>query len=101
MADSIEKRGKNSYRLIVCHGFNLDGRLIRHAKTVHVTKAQAKIELGKFVAEVEQGIVIEGKAIKFKKFTEIWKRDYSSKELVPSTYRRYLGMLESRILPYL
>ena len=101
MAGSIEKRGKNSYRLIVCHGFNLDGKPIRHTKTVHGTKAQANIELAKFVAEVEQGTVIEGKSITFKEFTEIWKRDYGSKELAPSTYRRYLGMLESRILPYL
>ena len=101
MAGSIEKRGKNSYRLIVCHGFNLDGKPIRHIKTVHGTKAQAKIELAKFVAEVEQGTVIEGKSITFKEFTEIWKRNYGSKELAPSTYRRYLGMLESRILPYL
>ena len=101
MAGSIEKRGKNSYRLIVCHGFNLDGKPIRLTKTVHGTKAQAKIELAKFVAEVEQGTVIEGKSITFKEFTEIWKRDYGSKELAPSTYKRYLGMLESRILPYL
>lgn len=101
MAGSIEKRGKNSYRLIVCHGFNLDGKPIRHTKTVHGTKSQAKIELAKFVAEVEQGTVIEGRSITFKEFTEIWKRDYGSKELAPSTYRRYLGMLESRILPYL
>ena len=43
---------------------------------------------------------IEGKALKFSEFTEIWKRDYGSKELAPSTYKRYLGMLESRILPY-
>ena len=101
MAGSIEKRGKDSYRLIVCHGFNLDGKPIRHTKTVHGTKAQAKIKLAKFVAEVEQGTVIEGKSITFKEFTKIWKRDYGSKELAPSTYRRYLGMLESRILPYL
>ena len=101
MAGSIEKRGKDSYRLIVCHGFNLEGKPIRHTKTVHGTKAQAKVELAKFVAEVEQGTVIEGKSITFKEFTEIWKRDYGSKELAPSTYNRYLGMLEARILPYL
>lgn len=101
MAGSIEKRGKSSYRLIVCHGFNLDGKPIRRTKTIHGTKAQAKIELAKFVDEVEQGTVIEGKSITFKEFIEIWKRDYGSKELAPSTYRRYLGMLESRILPYL
>ena len=70
MAGSIEKRGKDSYRLIVCHGFNLEGKPIRHTKTVHGTKAQAKVELAKFVAEVEQGTVIEGKSITFKEFTD-------------------------------
>ncbi len=100
MAGSIEKRGKDSYRLIVCHGFNLECKPIRHTKTVHGTKAQAKVELAKFVAEVEQGTVIEGKSITFKEFTEIWKRDYASKELAPSTYKRYCRILETRLLPY-
>ena len=54
MAGSIEKRGKNSYRLIVCHGFNLDGKPIRHTKTVHGTKSQAKIELAKFVDDMHR-----------------------------------------------
>lgn len=100
MAGSIEKRGKNSYRLIVCHGFNLDGKPIRHTKTVHGTKAQAKIELAKFVADCEKGLYIEGKSLKFEDLVEIWKRDYGEKELAPSTYTRYLGMLNSRIIPY-
>lgn len=101
MAGSIEKRGKNSYRLTVSEGFDLNVKPMIHRKTVHGNKKDAEVELAKFVAEVEQGTVIEGKSITFKEFTEIWKRDYGSKELAPSTYRRYLGMLESRILPYL
>lgn len=101
MAGSIEKRGENSYRLIVCHGFDLQGKPIRHTKTIRGTKSDAKIELAKFVTEVEHGSVIEGKALSFTEFTEIWKRDYGLKELAPSTYNRYIGMLESRILPYL
>ena len=36
----------------------------------------------------------------FKEFVEIWKRDYGSKELATSTYKRYCRMLETRILPY-
>ena len=65
MAGSIEKRGKNSYRLIVCHGYDLQGKSVRHTKTVHGTKAQARIELTKFVAEVQQGSVVEGKVMTF------------------------------------
>ena len=100
MAGSIEKRGKNSYRLTVSEGFDLDGKPMIHRKTVHGTKKDAEVELAKFVTEVQNGLVIDGKSLKFSEFTEIWKRDYGSKELAPSTYKRYCRMLETRILPY-
>ena len=100
MAGSIEKRGKNSYRLSCLAGYNLQGKPIKKTKTVHGTKKEAEIELAKFVADVQNGMVIEGKALKFSEFTEIWKRDYGSKELAPSTYKRYCRMLETRLLPY-
>ena len=100
MAGSIEKRGKNSYRLVCLAGYDLQGRPIKKTKTIHGTKKDAEIELAKFVADVQNGLVIEGKSLKFSEFTEIWKRDYGSKELAPSTYKRYCRMLETRILPY-
>ena len=100
MAGSIEKRGKNSYRLTVSEGFDLSGKPMIHRKTVHGTKKDAEVELAKFVTEVQNGLVIDGKSLKFYEFTEIWKRDYGSKELAPSTYKRYCRMLETRLLPY-
>ena len=100
MAGSIEKRGKDSYRLVCTNGYDLNGNIIKHIKTIHGTKKDAQIELAKFVADVQNGLVIEGKSLKFSEFTEIWKRDYGSKELAPSTYKRYCRMLETRILPY-
>ena len=100
MAGSIEKRGKNSYRLTVSEGFDLNGKAMIHRKTVHGTKKDAEVELAKFVTEVQNGLVIDGKSLKFSEFTEIWKRDYGSKELAPSTYKCYCRMLETRLLPY-
>ena len=100
MAGSIEKRGKNSYRLTVSEGFDLNGKPMIHRKTVHGTKKDAEVELAKFVTEVQNGLVVDGKSLKFSEFTEIWKRDYGSKELAPSTYKRYCRMLETRLLPY-
>ena len=100
MAGSIEKRGKNSYRLTVSEGFDLNGKPMIHRKTVHGTKKDAEVELAKFVTEVQNGLVIDGKSLKFSEFTEIWKRDYGSKELAPSTYKIYCRMLETRLLPY-
>lgn len=99
MAGSIEKRG-DSYRLVCVVGYNLQGRPIKKSKTVHCSKKEAKIELAKFVADVQKGMYVEGKSLKFTDFVEIWKRDYGSKELAPSTYKRYLGVLESRIIPF-
>ena len=100
MAGSIEKRGKNSYRLTISEGFDLNGKPMIHRKTIHGTKKDAEVELAKFVTEVQNGLVIDGKSLKFSEFTEIWKRDYGSKELAPSTYKRYCRMLETRLLPY-
>lgn len=100
MAGSIEKRGKNTYRLVVSCGYNLDGKPAKHTKTVHCTKKEAEVELAKFVTKVQSGMVADGKSMTFAEFTEIWKRDYGSKELAPTTYARYLGILNTRILPY-
>ena len=100
MAGSIEKRGKNSYRLTVSEGFDLNGKPMIHRKTVHGNKKDAEVELAKFVTEVQNGLVIDGKALRFSEFVEIWKRDYGSKELAPSTYKRYCRILETRLLPY-
>lgn len=52
MAGSIEKRGKNSYRLIVSEGYDLHVKPLIHRKTVHGTKKEAEVELAKFVTEV-------------------------------------------------
>lgn len=100
MAGSIEKRGKNSYRLVYLAGYDLQGKPIKKTKTIHGTKKEAEIELAKFVADVQNGMFVEGKSLKFSEFTEIWKRDYASKELAPSTYKRYCRILETRLLPY-
>lgn len=101
MTGSIEKREKDSYRLVVFKKYDLDGKSIKHQKTIHCkNKSEARTELAKYIVEVENGFVVEGNVPTFKKFVEIWKRDYGLKELAPSTYYRYLGILESRILPY-
>lgn len=101
MTGSIEKRGKNSYRLVVFKGYDLDGKPMRHTKTVHCkNKSEAQTELAKFLTQVESGLVIDGSVPTFAQFVEIWTRDYALKDLAPSTYYRYKRMLETRITPY-
>lgn len=101
MTGSIEKRGKNSYRLVVFKGYDLDGRPIRHQKTIHCKKkSEAQIELAKFLTEVESGLIVDGNIPTFAQYVEIWTKDYALKELAPSTYYSYKRMLETRITPY-
>ena len=101
MAGSIEKRGENTYRLVVSTGKNLDGSRARRTKTIHGTCKDAEIALAEFVTEANRGLVPEGKPVTFEEFYHIWQVNYGTKDLAPSTYNRYVGMLESRILPYL
>lgn len=97
MAGSIEKRGENTYRLVVSGGKNLDGTRCKKTKT----RKDAEIALAEFITEVNRGLVPEGKSITFEEFFYIWDEKYASKELAPKTYSRYIGILKSRILPYL
>ena len=101
MAGSIEKRGENTYRLVVSAGRNLDGTRARKYRTFHGTKKEAEAALAEFVTEINHGLVPEGKSITFEEFYYIWKEKYADKNLSPKTIARYVGMLKSRILPYL
>lgn len=101
MAGSNEKRGENTYRLVVSTGKNLDGSRVRRTKTIHRTRKDAEIALAEFVTEANRGLVPEGKPVTFEEFYHIGQVNYGTKDLAPSTYNRYVGMLESRILRYL
>ena len=101
MAGSIEKRGERTYRLVVSGGKNLDGSRSRKTKTIHGSRKDAELALAAFITEVNHGLVPEGKQITFGEYADIWKVNYADKNLSPTTVKRYWGMLQSRILPYL
>ena len=65
-------------------------KLLDIKKTVHCKNiSEAKIELAKYVTEVEKGFMVEENVPTFKEFVEILKHDYALKELAPPTYARY------------
>ncbi len=101
MTVSIKKRGENTYMLVVSTGKNLDRSRARRTKTIHGTRKDAEIALAEFVTESNSGLVPEGKPVTFEEFYHIWQVNYGTKDLAPSTYNRYVGMLESRIILYL
>ncbi|MBS4032646.1 MAG: site-specific integrase [Clostridiales bacterium] len=101
---SIERRGKNTFRLVVSDGRDSSGNRIRQTKniTVHATteKAQekeAKKALAQFVSEIERGEYYGSAKMPLMEFIKIWLRDHAEKNLAPKTYARYKEILKGRI----
>ncbi|WP_040759022.1 N-terminal phage integrase SAM-like domain-containing protein [Ruminiclostridium papyrosolvens] len=108
MIGSIEKRGKNSCRLIVSGGIGQDGKYIKYQKTIKFNyddekkrQKEAEKELSLFIAEIEKNQYIEPSRLTLSDFAEKWIKDYGKTNLAPKTLYRYEEMLNSRILPAL
>ncbi len=54
----LEKKGKDSYRLVCTNDYDLNGNIIKHTKTIHRTKTDAQIELAKFMADVQMNLLL-------------------------------------------
>jgi integrase len=100
MAGSIERRGKDSWRIVVSLGFDSEGKRIKRTKTIKAkTKREAQKELAKFVVEIESGEYITPEKMLFSAFLEEWKQKYAKKQLAPKTYETYVNHLTNRICP--
>lgn len=114
---SIEKRGENTWRLIVSAGMKED-KQIKKKKSITTTascpesscrgcskisrcKARKEVEkaLAEFVLEIEKGVYFEPTKLTFKDFTDRWLRDYAEGNLAPKTLFRYKQILDSRVYP--
>ncbi|GAB7387425.1 tyrosine-type recombinase/integrase [Bacillaceae bacterium] len=98
---SIEKRGKNSYRLVVELGYDANGKRIRRTKTVKCkTKKEAEKELAKFIVEVEAGEYISPEKMIFKDFVENeWLKKFAEKKYSPRNLKNEISRLNAHILP--
>ncbi|ETT53153.1 integrase [Paenibacillus sp. FSL R7-269] len=107
---SIEKRGDNSWRLIVELGTDAQGRRLKKTKTVKVEdatllRAKKRLnnflneELMKFRIEVEAGEYIAPEKMLFSAFVEEWEKKYAVKHLEVTTLNTYKRCLKKRILP--
>ncbi|RKD73658.1 site-specific recombinase XerD [Sinobaca qinghaiensis] len=97
---SLEKRGKNRWRLRINIGYKADGRPIRRYRTVTAkNKTEANRYLAQFITEIESGEYIAPEKMHFSAFVEEWKNKYAAKELAPTTYYSYVKTIERRMLP--
>lgn len=100
---SIEKRGKDSFRLTVIIGYKEDGSKIYQRKTVKAKNpTEAKKKLTLFEAEILNGnyVNIEEK-ITLNAFFKEWLEKYANDpiNLTPDTRQNYINILKNRILP--
>jgi len=89
------KDGTTTYRLFVSDGTGSGGKRKRPNKTIRAkSPREAEKELALFIAEIENGELIDNKKVTFKSFAEKWMTDYAEKELAPKTIARYKQLLE-------
>ncbi|MDQ1910550.1 tyrosine-type recombinase/integrase [Paenibacillus sp. GD4] len=97
---SLQKRGNDSWLLVVEAGIGADGKRIRRTKTVKAKGIrEARKLLAEFETEVEAGHYIAPEKMTFAAFVEEWREKYAESELGIKTLDIYLRFLKNRILP--
>ncbi|GEO27059.1 hypothetical protein AAC03nite_28440 [Alicyclobacillus acidoterrestris] len=107
---SIEKRGNNSWRLIVENGYDAKGKRVQERRTIRIddeTILRSKrrlqdylnMELVKFQQEVESGQYIKPDRTTFADFVSVWKENYANQHLGAYTRRNYLDTIDAQLLP--
>lgn len=100
MAGSVEKRGKDSWRLTVALGYDQNGKQIKKRKTVKASGIrEAKKLLTQFEAEILAGEYIDPQKMLLADFVSEWRSKYAVDHLSPTTLARYDEMIRGRILP--
>ncbi len=108
---SIQKRGENSYLLVVETGYDAKGKRKRKTKTIRVEdptllRAPKRLEnylneeLLKFKIKVEAGAYIAPEKMRFKHFVQEWDLKFAQNQLAVTTRSKYMDHLNNHIIPY-
>jgi integrase len=99
---SMQKRGKDSWLLVVHLGYDQHGKKIRKTKTIKTSsKREAEKELAKFCTEVETGAYISPEKMLLSAFVDEWEKTYAQGHLEANTLKTYRFALKNHILPHL
>jgi integrase len=104
---SIEKRGENTYRLVVEVGYDASGKRMKRYKAIKIEekltpkklKEYLNEELLKFKIEVESGEYISPEKMTFSAFVDVWLSKYAMKEYAPKTMALTEHLLDNFIRP--
>lgn len=104
---SYQKRGENSYLLVVEAGYDAKGKRIKRTRTLRITekftpkklKEHLELELAKFKMAIEAGEYIAPEKMTFSSFVEEWREKYAPSELGAKTLENYLYQINNRLIP--
>lgn len=97
---SIQKRGENTYFLTVSHGFGLNGKRLRHTKTVIAKdERHAQKLLNQFEAEVIGNNFTKMGKMLFSDFAPYWQENYAKSNIEDRTYQTYDEIVKLRLVP--
>jgi len=111
---SIEKRGANSWRLVVEDGYDATGKRVQRKRTVKVDDPELlkgtkganqrlqdylRMELLKFQREVESGQFVQPSKMTVSEFVAVWKQNHADQKLGAYTRRHYVQLLNAHVLP--
>lgn len=95
MAGTIEKRGKNSYRLTVTNGYDAAGQQIRYRKTVQAaSERSAEKMLALFIGEIERGQIANTGKMTLREFFTYWENNYALPQHEPKTISFNRGLFK-------
>lgn len=96
---SLQKRGDNTWLLVIEAGFNSEGQRIKRTKTIKaIGIREARKRLAEFETEVEAGDYIAPEKMTVSAFIEEW-REKTKGDLSPLTYKTYNHHIKNHILP--
>ncbi|PKR79217.1 site-specific integrase [Halalkalibacillus sediminis] len=97
---SVEKRGKNKFRLSIVTGYNERGNPVRIRKTI---TAKNKTEARKILSQLESDYLtdqlIETTDMRLTDFYPLWLEKHAQEAYSPGTRGDYINIINKRILP--
>ena len=100
MRGSIQKRGKNSWRLVFDLERDQAGKRRQKAITYRGSKREAEAELSRVLAEIERGGFVDPGKITVAEYYERWLTHVATKTSA-KTHERYEEVIRLGIVPHL
>ncbi len=98
MPGHLEKRGKNSWNIIIETGRDPStGKRKRLKKIFHGRSKDAEKEMTRLLIQIEQGLYVEPAKMSFGEYLHNWLADAKNK-VAPKTYLRYKEIVTNKII---